>query len=84
MGDILLIISTSGNSENILKACEAAQSRDLKIIALTGKEGGALASMLSSTDIEIRVHGSSTARIQETHLLIIHCLCDLIDTQLFC
>lgn len=82
-GDILLIISTSGNSENILKACEAAQSRDLKIIALTGKEGGALASMLSSTDIEIRVQSSSTARIQETHLLIIHCLCDLIDTQLF-
>ncbi|MFZ0218669.1 MAG: phosphoheptose isomerase [Candidatus Aquirickettsiella sp.] len=82
-GDILFIISTSGNSENILKACEAAQSRDLKIIALTGKEGGALAGLLSSTDIEIRVQGTSTARIQETHLLIIHCLCDLIDKQLF-
>ena len=82
-GDILLIISTSGNSENILKACEAAQSRDLRSIALTGKEGGALAGLLSSTDIEIRVQGTSTARVQETHLLIIHCLCDLIDKQLF-
>jgi D-sedoheptulose 7-phosphate isomerase len=82
-GDTLLLITTSGNSESILRACEAAQSRDLKIIALTGKEGGSLASLLNSTDIEIRVLGSSTARIQETHLLIIHCLCDLIDKQLF-
>jgi phosphoheptose isomerase len=82
-GDILLLISTSGNSESILRACEAAQSRALKIIALTGKDGGSLAGLLSSTDIEIRVPGSSTARIQETHLLIIHCLCDLIDKQLF-
>lgn len=82
-GDILLLISTSGNSESILRACEAAQSRDLKIIALTGKDGGSLAGLLNSTDIEIRVPGSSTARIQETHLLIIHCLCDLIDKQLF-
>ncbi len=82
-GDTLLLITTSGNSESILRACEAAQSRDLKIIALTGKEGGSLAGLLNSTDIEIRVLGSSTARIQETHLLIIHCLCDLIDKQLF-
>ena len=83
-GDTLLLITTSGNSESILRACEAAQSRDLKIIALTGKEGGSLAGLLNSTDIEIRVLGSSTARIQETHLLVIHCLCDLIDKQLFC
>ncbi|BBB15720.1 phosphoheptose isomerase [Candidatus Rickettsiella viridis] len=82
-GDILLLISTSGNSESILYACKAAQSRGLKIIALTGKDGGSLASLLNSADIEIRVSGSSTARIQETHLLIIHCLCDLIDKQLF-
>lgn len=82
-GDILLLITTSGNSENILKACEAAQNRDLKIIALTGNEGGELAGILNSMDTEIRVPGSSTARIQETHLLIIHCLCDLIDKQLF-
>ena len=82
-GDTLLLITTSGNSESILRACEAAQSRDLKLIALTGKEGGSLAGLLNSTDIEIRVLGSSTARIQETHLLVIHCLCDLIDKQLF-
>lgn len=82
-GDTLLLITTSGNSESILRACDAAQSRDLKIIALTGKEGGSLAGLLNSTDIEIRVLASSTARIQETHLLIIHCLCDLIDKQLF-
>jgi D-sedoheptulose 7-phosphate isomerase len=83
-GDILLLISTSGNSENILRACEAGQNRELKIIALTGKDGGSLSSILNnSTDIEIRVPSSSTARIQETHLLIIHCLCDLIDKQLF-
>jgi len=82
-GDTLLLITTSGKSESILRACEAAQSRDLKIIALTGKEGGSLAGLLNSTDIEIRVLGSSTARIQETHLLVIHCLCDLIDKQLF-
>ena len=82
-GDTLLLITTSGNSESILRACEAAQSRDLKIIALTGKEGGSLAGLLNSTDIEIRVLGSSTARIQETHLLVIHCLCYLIDKQLF-
>ncbi|WP_218813896.1 phosphoheptose isomerase [Rickettsiella endosymbiont of Dermanyssus gallinae] len=82
-GDILLLISTSGNSESILRACEAAQSRDLKIIALSGKDGGSLAGLLNASDIEIRVPGSFTARIQETHLLIIHCLCDLIDKQLF-
>lgn len=83
-GDILLLISTSGNSESILRAYEAAQSRGLKIIALTGKDGGSLASLLNSTEIEIRIPGSSTARIQETHLLVIHCFCDIIDTLLFC
>ncbi len=82
-GDVLLLITTSGNSESILKAYEVAKNRDLAIIALTGKDGGKLAALLSSPDIEIRVGGSSTARIQETHLLIIHCLCDLIDKQLF-
>lgn len=82
-GDTLVLISTSGHSENLLKACEAAQQRELRIIALTGKDGGALVNLLNPTDIEIRVPGSSSARIQETHLLIIHCLCDLIDKQLF-
>lgn len=82
-GDILLLISTSGNSESILKAYKAAQTKESKVIALTGKDGGKLAGLLNANDIEIRVSSSSTARIQETHLLIIHCLCDLIDQQLF-
>jgi D-sedoheptulose 7-phosphate isomerase len=83
VGDCLLLISTSGNSESILEAYVAGQKRKLKIIALTGKEGGSLADRLNASDIEIRVPASTTARIQEVHLLIIHCLCDLIDTQLF-
>jgi phosphoheptose isomerase len=82
-GDILFLISTSGNSENILRACKAGQHRELKIVALTGNDGGSLAGLLNPSDIELRVPASSTARIQETHLLIIHCLCDLIDKQLF-
>jgi len=81
-GDILLAISTSGNSNNVVRAIEAAHDRNMKVIALTGKTGGAMAETLSADDIEIRVPAESTARIQETHLLIIHCLCDLIDHQL--
>ncbi|MEN8260943.1 MAG: phosphoheptose isomerase [Pseudomonadota bacterium] len=82
-GDILLAFSTSGNSSNILKAVTAAHDRDMIVIALTGKDGGALASLLQHSDIEIRVPSASTARVQEVHLLITHCLCDLIDHQLF-
>ena len=83
-GDILLAISTSGHSKNILQAIEAAHQREMDIIALTGHDGGELATLLlSGNDIEIRVPAESTARIQETHLLIIHCLCDIIDRQLF-
>jgi D-sedoheptulose 7-phosphate isomerase len=82
-GDILLVISTSGNSVNILEAVQAAHDRNMGIVALTGKEGGTLSSLLHPENIEICVPSSSTARIQETHLLIIHCLCDLIDQQLF-
>ena len=82
-GDLLLAISTSGNSTNILTAVEAAHERGMKCIALTGKDGGKLASTLSSDDIEIRVPANRTARIQETHLLVIHCLCDIIDHKLF-
>ncbi|MDH5423635.1 MAG: phosphoheptose isomerase [Gammaproteobacteria bacterium] len=81
-GDILLAISTSGNSNNVVRAIEAAHDRDMIVIALSGKSGGDMAEALSSHDIEIRVPAESTARIQETHLLIIHCLCDLIDHQL--
>lgn len=82
-GDVLIAFSTSGNSLNVLRAVSAAQDRGMKIIAFTGKEGGDIAGMLSADDIELRVPASNTARIQETHLLIVHCLCDLIDRQLF-
>ncbi|MGD0961479.1 MAG: phosphoheptose isomerase [Methylomonas sp.] len=82
-GDILLVYTSSGNSGNIIKAVKVAHDRDMLAIALTGKDGGALAAALLETDIEIRVPSWSTARIQEVHLLISHCLCDLIDHQLF-
>jgi D-sedoheptulose 7-phosphate isomerase len=82
-GDILLAISTSGEAENVLQAIHAAHAKKLQVIALTGKGGGSVSQILSEQDIEIRVPEKSTARIQETHLLIIHCLCDLIDHILF-
>jgi D-sedoheptulose 7-phosphate isomerase len=81
-GDILLAISTSGNSANVNKAVEAAHDRKMLVVALTGQQGGDLANKLAMEDIEIRVPAESTARIQEVHLLVIHCLCDLIDHQL--
>ncbi len=81
-GDVLLAISTSGNSPNILKAVAAAQQRQMNVIALTGNQGGQLRALLQPNDVEICVPNQSTARIQEVHLLIIHCLCDLIDQML--
>lgn len=80
--DVLLAISTSGNSENVNLAVAAAHERDMKVVALTGRQGGDLAGTLSGGDVEIRVPADSTARIQEVHLLVIHCLCDLIDHNL--
>jgi phosphoheptose isomerase len=82
-GDILLAISTSGNSENIVQAILAAHQLDMTVIAMTGKNGGTIAEILQAHDIELRVPSDRTCRIQEMHLLIIHCLCDLIDEQLF-
>ena len=82
-GDVLLAISTSGNSRNVIKAIETAVSKDIPIIALTGKDGGDIAGLLGENDVEIRVPSSRTSRIQEVHLLVIHCLCDIIDTTLF-
>lgn len=82
-GDLLLAISTSGNSTNILNAIKAAHDRHINVIALTGNDGGKIAELLKEGDIEIRVPAVETARIQETHLLIIHCICDVIDYQLF-
>ena len=82
-GDVLLAISTSGNSPNIMVASEAAREWGLSTVALTGRDGGRMARQLGEGDIEIRVTASATARIQETHILIIHCLCDLVDHLLF-
>lgn len=82
-GDILLAISTSGNSNNVNQAIKAAHTRRMHVVALSGKTGGELSTLLKPDDIEIRVPSDSTARIQEVHLLVIHCLCDLIDQQLF-
>lgn len=82
-GDILLAISTSGNSRNVMEAIKAAHQRGMKVVALTGRDGGAMRELLQDGDIEIRVPSPVTARIQEVHLLVIHCLCDLIDSQLF-
>lgn len=81
-GDVLLAISTSGQSPSILQAVKAAHQKNMQVIALTGKDGGPLAQLLSENDIELRVPSSSTARIQEVHLLVIHCLCDYIDNNL--
>lgn len=79
VGDVLLAISTSGNSANVVRAIEVAHNRSMKIVALTGQEGGKIATVLQNNDVEIRIPAQSTARIQEVHLLVIHCLCDLID-----
>jgi D-sedoheptulose 7-phosphate isomerase len=82
-GDVLLAISTSGESRNILNGIDAAHDREMHVVLLTGKDGGRATTALQDGDIEIRVPSTSTARIQEVHLLTIHCLCDLIDRQLF-
>ena len=81
-GDVLLAISTSGHSENVCQAVTAAHSRGMGVIALTGRNGGTMASQLHDSDVEIRVPAQTTARIQEVHLLVIHCLCDLIDQHI--
>jgi D-sedoheptulose 7-phosphate isomerase len=80
--DVLLAISTSGQSGNVLAAVRAAQQRDMRIVALTGRDGGPLVTQLGDDAVAIVVPSASTARIQEVHLLVIHCLCDLIDRQL--
>jgi D-sedoheptulose 7-phosphate isomerase len=82
-GDILLALSTTGNSNSILQAVNAANDRGMDTIALNGKNGGLLANHLGPEDIEIRISGDSVAHIRETHLFILHCFCDLIDQSLF-
>jgi D-sedoheptulose 7-phosphate isomerase len=82
-GDILLAISTSGNSGNVVAAVEAALEREMRIVALTGKDGGKLGQMLTDADVHINVPHSRTARIQEVHLVAIHSICDGLDVALF-
>jgi len=82
-GDCLLAISTSGNSPNVLDAVHAAHDRGMGIVALTGRDGGPIAAAMKDGDVELRVPSDRTARIQEVHLVMIHCLCDAIDQALF-
>jgi D-sedoheptulose 7-phosphate isomerase len=78
-GDVLLAISTSGNSPNVIEAIHTAHARGIAVVALTGRKGGKIAALLGSDDIHLCVPAERTARIQEVHLLTIHCLCDGID-----
>lgn len=82
-GDVLLAISTSGNSVNVVAAIEAAHERNMRVVALTGRDGGKMGTMLKQGDIHICVPAQVTARIQEVHLLALHCICDGIDQLLF-
>jgi len=82
-GDVLLALSTSGNSDSVLQAVNAANDRGMDTIALSGRDGGVLANHLGPEDVELRVLGDNAARIRETHLFILHCFCDLIDQSLF-
>ncbi len=81
-GDVLLAISTSGNSQNVIEAIKVARVREMAVVALTGNGGGAISPLLQADDVHICVPSSRTARIQEVHLLTLHCLCDAIDTVL--
>ncbi len=82
-GDVLLAISTSGNSKNVIEAMKAAQARGLVVIALTGRDGGAMGRMARATDFHLNVAHPRTMRVQEVHLLAIHCLCEVVDNVLF-
>ncbi len=81
-GDVLLAISTSGQSPNIVQAIQAANENEMQVIALSGKDGGAMSQVLGENSVEIRVPSNVTARIQEVHILVIHILCELLDLQL--
>lgn len=78
-GDVLLAISTSGNSPNVLKAMQVAHERRMSVVALTGKNGGKMSGMLRDGDINLCVPADNTARIQEVHLICLHCICDALD-----
>lgn len=81
-GDVLLVLSTSGNSANVLAAVESAHERDMTVVALTGSRGGSLAPLLRDTDVHVCVPHDQVARILEVHHLVLHCICDGVDVQL--
>ncbi|HCU89523.1 MAG TPA: phosphoheptose isomerase [Gammaproteobacteria bacterium] len=81
-GDVVMAFSTSGQSNNIVSAIDAAHDQDARVVLVSGRDGGEAAKTLSKEDIEIRVPSASTARIQEVHIMIVHCICDLIDDHL--
>ena len=81
-GDVVLAFSTSGDSTNIISAIDAAHEQDARVILVSGRDGGEAARTLAQSDVEIRVPSFSTARIQEVHLMIVHCICDLVDDHL--
>ncbi len=81
-GDVLIAISTSGNSGNVVAAVHAAHAKEMSVVALTGRGGGKLRELLLDTDVHICVPHDRTARIQEVHILSLHCLCDAVDNQL--
>jgi D-sedoheptulose 7-phosphate isomerase len=82
-GDFLLAISTSGNSKNVIAAMKAAHAKDMKVIALTGRDGGEMGRMVRAGDFHLNVAHPRTMRVQEVHLLVIHCLCEVIDNVMF-
>ena len=81
-GDVLVVLSTSGNSANVIAAIEAAHEREMTVVALTGRGGGKIGNLLRETDVHICVPHDRTARIQEVHILVLHCICDGVDAQL--
>lgn len=81
--DILFAISTSGNSANVIKAIEVAHAKNMRVITLTGKDGGKMAKMLKDDDVNICAYVNRTARIQEIHILVLHTICDVIDKMMF-
>lgn len=82
-GDVLCVITTSGNSSNVVRALDAARRENMTCVVLNGRDGGQAAGMLAARDVNLVAPGDSTARIQEVHGLVIHVLCDLIDRELF-
>jgi D-sedoheptulose 7-phosphate isomerase len=82
-GDVLLGISTSGNSKNVIEAVKAAQAKEMTVIALTGRDGGAMGRMLRANDFHLNVSHPRTMRVQEIHLLVIHCLCEVVDNVIY-